>query len=101
MIAYAVEHAVKLAADAFAHQVAKAIYAHSAVLSVRPHAHWSSVAARIESRVRWDAPVSVLPSELKALAESAGRVLSGIEEVLPAQPPTIQPPTIQPLPVQP
>jgi butyrate kinase len=83
---------VKLAAEAFAHQVAKAIGAYSAALSARPHAialtggiaRWSSVVGRIESRVGWIAPVSVLPGELEldALAESAGRVLTGIEDAL-------------------
>ena len=82
---------VKLAAEAFAHQVAKAVGAYSAALSARPHAialtggvaRWSSVVGRIERRVSWIAPISVLPGELEldALAESAGRVLTGIDAV--------------------
>ncbi|AWN23605.1 butyrate kinase [Deinococcus irradiatisoli] len=81
---------VKLAADAFAHQVAKSIGAYSAALSARPHAiaitggvaRWESVVARIERRVGWIAPITVLPGELEleALAEGVGRVLLGQEE---------------------
>ena len=84
------EGRVKLAADAFAHQVAKHIGAYAAALSARPHAiavtggiaRWSSVVDRIERRVGWIAPLSVLPGELEleALAEGVGRVLLGLEE---------------------
>ena len=86
----ATDKEVKLAADAFAHQVAKNIGAYSAALSARPHAiaitggvaRWGSVTERIERRVGWIAPVSVLPGELEleALAEGVGRVLLGLED---------------------
>ena len=92
---------VKLAADAFAHQVAKNIGAYAAALSARPHAialtggiaRWGSVVQRIERRVGWIAPISVLPGELEleALAESMGRVLLGLDAaqdwVAPSLPP--------------
>ena len=84
------EGRVKLAADAFAHQVAKNIGAYAAALSARPHAiavtggiaRWNSVVDRIERRVGWIAPLTVLPGELEleALAEGVGRVLLGLEE---------------------
>ncbi|ADV66934.1 butyrate kinase [Deinococcus maricopensis] len=83
------EHTVKLVADAFAHQVAKAIGALSAALPGRPDAialtggiaRWESLMDRIERRVSWIAPVSIVPGELEleALAEGAGRVLLGVE----------------------
>lgn len=84
------DNRVKLAADAFAYQVAKFIGTYSAALSARPHAiaitggiaRWDSVVSRIESRIGWIAPVTVLPGELEleALADGAGRVLLGLQE---------------------
>ena len=84
------EPQVKLAADAFAHQVSKAIGAYSAAMSARPQAialtggiaRWESVMQRIERRVGWIAPITVLPGELEleALAEGVGRVLLGLED---------------------
>ncbi|AZI43622.1 butyrate kinase [Deinococcus psychrotolerans] len=83
------ESRVKLAADAFAYQVAKNIGAYSAALSARPHAvaitggiaRWESVVNRIERQIGWIAPLTVLPGdlELEALAEGMGRVLLGLE----------------------
>ncbi|MFC4455769.1 butyrate kinase [Deinococcus sonorensis] len=81
--------AVRLVADAFAHQVAKALGAYSAALPGRPHAvaisggiaRWVRLVDRIERRVAWMAPLTVIPGELEleALAEGAGRVLLGLE----------------------
>ena len=95
------EPEVRLAADAFAHQVSKAIGAYSAAMSARPQAialtggiaRWESVTSRIERRVGWIAPVSILPGELEleALAEGVGRVLLNLEDAhdwhAPATPP--------------
>lgn len=84
------EGAVRLAADAFAHQVSRYLGAYSAALSGRPHAlaltggiaRWESVVDRIERHVGWIAPLSVVPGELEleALAEGAGRILLGLEQ---------------------
>lgn len=84
------EAKVKQAADAFAHQVARALGACSTALSARPHAlaltggiaRWESVVSRIERQVSWIAPLSVFPGELEleALAEGAGRILLGLEQ---------------------
>jgi butyrate kinase len=83
------EPAVRLAAEAFVHQVCKSIGAYSAALPGRPDAiaitggvaRWAGLIDRIERRVSWIAPIIVLPGELEteALAEGAGRVLLGIE----------------------
>ncbi len=84
------EAKVRLAADAFAHQVARYLGAYSTALSGRPHAlaltggiaRWESVVTRIERRVSWIAPLTVIPGELEleALAEGAGRILLGLEQ---------------------
>lgn len=82
------EPAVREAARAYAHQVAKSVGAYSAVAG-RPDAialtgggaHWDELVTRIERRVAWIAPFFVFPGELEleALAEGAGRVLLGLE----------------------
>ena len=80
---------IRLAADAFVQQVCKALGAYSAALPGRPDAlaisggiaRWQSLIDRIERRVAWIAPLTVIPGELEleALAEGAGRVLLGLE----------------------
>jgi len=80
---------VRLAADTFVQQVCKALGAYSAALPARPDAlaisggiaRWHSLIDRIERRVAWIAPLTVIPGELEleALAEGAGRVLLGLE----------------------
>lgn len=82
---------VQLAASAFVHQVCKAVGEQSAALSGRPDAivltggvaKWEDLVDRIERRLAWIAPVLVIPGELEleALAEGAGRVLLGLEQV--------------------
>ncbi|MGY2892563.1 butyrate kinase [Deinococcus sp. UYEF24] len=82
--------AVRLAVGTFVQQVCKALGAYSAALPARPDAlaisggiaRWQSLIDRIERRVAWIAPLTVIPGELEleALAEGAGRVLLGLEE---------------------
>ena len=83
---------IRLAAGAFVQQVCKALGAYSAALPGRPDAlaisggiaRWQSLIDRIERRVAWIAPLTVIPGELEleALAEGAGRVLLGLESAL-------------------
>lgn len=80
---------VRVAVQAFVHQVSKAIGAYSAI-GGRPDAvaitggaaRWEDLVRRIEANVGWIAPVIVIPGELEleALAEGAGRVLLGLEQ---------------------
>ncbi|GGJ81498.1 butyrate kinase [Deinococcus aquiradiocola] len=105
---------VRLAADAFVQQVCKALGAYSAALPGRPDAlaisggiaRWQSLIDRIERRVAWIAPLTVIPGELEleALAEGAGRVLLGLEEAQEWQDPArlaVQPAGPEPHPDQP
>lgn len=82
---------VRVAVEAFIHQISKSIGAYSAIRG-RPDAialtggaaRWASLVERVERNVGWIAPVIVLPGELEleALAEGAGRVLLNLEEPL-------------------
>lgn len=82
---------VQTAIAAFIHQACKAIGEQTAALPGRPDAiaitggiaRWDEVVDRIERRLAWIAPVIVIPGELEleALAEGAGRVLLGLENV--------------------
>ncbi|MEJ2051065.1 MAG: butyrate kinase [Calditrichota bacterium] len=77
---------------AMAYQIAKEIAAMSSVLEGDVHriiltgglARCQSLMDSVESRVRWIAPVRVLPGdyEMQAMAEGVMRVYSGEEEVL-------------------
>ncbi|GGQ93969.1 putative butyrate kinase [Deinococcus ruber] len=88
---------IRAAAEVFVHQVCKALGAYSAALPARPDAlalsggiaRWESLIDRIERRVAWIAPVTVIPGdlELEALAEGAGRVLLGLEDARTWEPP--------------
>ncbi|AFZ65929.1 butyrate kinase [Deinococcus peraridilitoris] len=81
---------VRVVVQAFIHQVSKSIGAYSAI-GGRPDAvaitggvaRWDNLVRRIEDNVGWIAPVIVLPGELEleALAEGAGRVLLGLEQL--------------------